>query len=78
MPETRPQPEAPADITGIDMDHIREDPTHMFAIAALVVFILGLILHLLGVGNEWLLLFLGLALLAAHMLWSWTPWTRTP
>ena len=33
----------------------------MFAIAALVVFILGLILRLLGVGNEWLLLFLGLA-----------------
>ena len=50
----------------------------MFAIAALVVFILGLILQLLGVGNEWQLLFLGLACLAAHYLWAWTPWARTP
>ena len=50
----------------------------MFAIAALVVFILGLILRLLGVGYEWHLLFLGLACFAAHTLWAWTPWTRTP
>ena len=50
----------------------------MFAIAALVVFILGLILRLLGVGYEWQLLFLGLTCLAAHTLWSYTPWTRTP
>jgi ribose/xylose/arabinose/galactoside ABC-type transport system permease subunit len=49
----------------------------MFAIAALIVFILGLILQLLGINLNWVLLFLGLALVAAHMLWSWTPWVRT-
>ena len=50
----------------------------MFAIAALIVFILGLVLNLLGVGSNWVLLFLGLACLAAHAVFAWTPWTRQP
>jgi ribose/xylose/arabinose/galactoside ABC-type transport system permease subunit len=48
----------------------------VFAVAAVIVFILGLILNLLGVGFNWVLLFLGLALLAVHLVWSWTPWER--
>ena len=48
----------------------------MFAVAAVIVFILGLILNLLGVGYNWLLVFLGLAFLAAHLVWSWTPWAH--
>ena len=50
----------------------------MFAIAALVVFVLGLVLNVLGVGHSTLLLFLGLALLAAHLVWPLTPWARNP
>jgi ribose/xylose/arabinose/galactoside ABC-type transport system permease subunit len=50
----------------------------VFAVAAVIVFILGLILNLLGVGYNWPLVFLGLALLAAHLVWSWTPWARHP
>ena len=46
----------------------------MFAVAAVIAFILGLILEILDVGNNWVLLFLGLALLAAHFVWSYTPW----
>lgn len=49
----------------------------MFAVAAVIVFILGLILNLLGVGFNWPLVFLGLALLAAHFIWSYTPWRRS-
>ena len=48
----------------------------MLAVAALVVFILGLILNVLGVGHNWVLVFLGLAFLAAHLVWSWTPWVK--
>jgi hypothetical protein len=50
----------------------------VFAVAAVIVFILGLILNLLGVGFNWVLLFLGLALVAAHLVWRLTPWTRNP
>jgi hypothetical protein len=50
----------------------------VFAVAAVIVFVLGLILNLLGVGHSWVLLFLGLAFLAAHLVWSWTPWARQP
>lgn len=51
----------------------------MFAIAALIVFILGLILRLFEVGDSWFFLFLGLALLAAHAVYAYTPWaTRNP
>jgi len=50
----------------------------MFAVGAVIVFILGLILNVLGVGHSTLLLFLGLSLLAAHFVWSWTPWARSP
>lgn len=42
-----------------------------FAIAAVVVFIVGLVLRFFNVGDSWVLLFLGLALLAAHFIWSW-------
>lgn len=47
-----------------------------FAITAFIVFVLGLILNLLGVGYNWVLVFLGLALLAAHAIWAGTPWGR--
>jgi hypothetical protein len=50
----------------------------MFAIAALIVFILGLVLRLFDVGDSWVLLFLGLACLAAHAVFAWTPWNRNP
>lgn len=50
----------------------------MFAIAAIIVFIIGLVLELLDVGSfNWVLAFLGLALLAAHLIWSYTPWNRS-
>lgn len=47
----------------------------MFAIAALIVFVLGLVLNVMGVGHSTLLLFLGLSFVAAHLIWAWTPWT---
>jgi hypothetical protein len=50
----------------------------MFAIAALIVFIVGLALELWGVGNNWVAAFLGLACLAAHAVFAWTPWNRNP
>lgn len=50
----------------------------MFAIAALIVFILGLVLRLFDVGDSWVFLFLGLACLAAHAVFAWTPWNRNP
>lgn len=50
----------------------------MPAILAFVAFLLGLILNLLGHGFNWPLLFLGLALVALHLIWPWTPWARNP
>ena len=45
----------------------------MFAILALIVFLLALFGgHIGGVS----LLYLGLAFLAAHLVFSWTPWRR--
>ncbi len=43
----------------------------MFIIAAVVVFVIGFILYALEVSTgHWSLLYLGLALFAAHFLWA--------
>ena len=49
----------------------------MFGIAAIVAFLLAYLLHGFGTGNQWVgpaaLLYLGLALLAAHVVVGWWP-----
>ena len=47
----------------------------MFAIIAIVLFLLGGLLVLLEEGSEWLLalLFFGLASLSLHLVWGWMP-----
>lgn len=47
----------------------------MFAILAVITFAIGLILELFSdVGNNWVILFLGLVFVGVHFIWSWTPW----
>lgn len=55
----------------------------MFAVLALVAFLIGLIVRLSGAGSGHLgdptvWLFLGLAFLAVHLLYPYTPWRRVP
>jgi hypothetical protein len=48
----------------------------MFAVIAIVLFLLGGLLVLLEEGSEWVLalLFFGLASLSVHLVWAWAPW----
>jgi hypothetical protein len=49
----------------------------MFAICALVTFLLALLLGLFGGDTgKFSLLYLGLAFVAAHLIWTWAPWRR--
>ena len=53
----------------------------MFAIAALIAFIVALILHLVGAhASKYMIDFelVGFILVAAHLVWGgWRPWERT-
>lgn len=51
----------------------------MFAIGAIIAFAVALILHLVGGhAGKYVIDFelIGLILIAAHLLWGWTPWVR--
>ena len=49
----------------------------MWAIAALVCWILAFILKLIGESlGRFDLVILGLVFLAMHLAWGWTPWRR--
>jgi hypothetical protein len=45
----------------------------VFALLALLAFVLSPFIPSLG---PWPLVTLGLALIAVHFLWPWTPWSR--
>lgn len=50
----------------------------MFAVLALVCFILATIDATVGPLSPVNLIALGLAFVAAHLLWAWVPWGRRP
>ena len=54
----------------------------MFAVAALVVFAIGFVLHLAGASlgkmDSLAFLLLGAAFMAAHAAFAWYPWRRPP